>query len=102
MEGHDQHTERIAIENLAVGLPGLKRVMICASSSDNEFADPAGRIGSSGGVLGREPLIIVVVADEDDIGAGLVQALPERFIRPITPVRPWRGTRMMAAGKGDS
>ena len=88
MQCQYQHTERIAIENLAVGLPGLKRVMICASSSDNEFADPAGRIGSSGGVLGREPLIIVVVADEDDIGAGLVQALPERVIRPITPVRP--------------
>src|SRR5438093_9209001 len=100
MEGHDQHTERIAIENLAVGLPGLKRVMICASSSDNEFADPAGRIGGCSGVLRREPFVVVVVADEDDIGAGLVEVPPKRVILPITPVRPWRETPLLPVGKG--
>src|SRR2546422_2368048 len=88
MQSHHQHAECAAVEDFAVRLPGFQRVMIRSSSADDELADPAGRIGGCSGVLRREPFVVVVVADEDDIGARLVEVPPESVIRPITPVRP--------------
>jgi len=88
MKGHHQHAERTAVKDLAIGPPGLKRVMIHSSGANYELTDAAGGVGGSCRVLRRKPLVIMVVAHEHDIGAGLVEVPPESVIGAIAAVRP--------------
>ena len=49
-----------------------------AAGADDELADAAVAILPAAGVLRREALVVVVVAVDDDVGAGRVEGLPER------------------------
>ena len=54
---------------------------------------PVGR--PRGRVLWREALVVVVVADEDQVGAGLVEGVPKVVIRRIVAVLAGREARVV-------
>jgi hypothetical protein len=47
-----------------------------AAGADHELAD-AGRTGNAAMVLRREPLIVVIVARQHDVGTGCLEGPPE-------------------------
>ena len=47
---------------------------------------PAVRVAVAVRVLRREPLVVVVVAVQDEVGAGVVQDVPERRDRRVVAV----------------
>src|SRR4051794_8327041 len=71
-----QDTVRGVAAYLAVRCHPLELVDAAAAGADDELADPALRIHFPFVILRRKSLVIVIVAAEDDIGAGLVQQVP--------------------------
>src|SRR3954452_6299211 len=59
-----------------------------AASPDHELADPARPILVAIGVLWRETFVVVVVAVDDEVGARVVERLPERVDRAIVAMEP--------------
>jgi hypothetical protein len=65
---------------LAVGLERrLEAVRAGASGPEGELADPEDGVGLLLGVLGGETLVDVLVPVEDQVGAVLVQGVPQRL-----------------------
>src|SRR5206468_12975752 len=54
-------------------------VVTHAAGAGDDLADAARRVERAGGGLGREALVVVLVVRDDDIGAGIVQRLPQRL-----------------------
>jgi hypothetical protein len=63
-----------------------------AAGADDDLADAPGRVGSGVGSLGGEALVVVVVADQDDVGPGLVQG-------PACPCCPSPARRQRLPGR---
>ena len=74
-----EHPEGVAVGDLAVGDRGPDRVVAAAAGPDDELAKAGGGVERSRGGLGSEALVVVVVRVEDDVGAGLVERLPQRL-----------------------
>ena len=62
------------------------RAMILSAGSDNEFPNPTLRIRSSTGILWRKPLVVVVVAIQNQLRVEVIQRLPECSDFQIIPV----------------
>src|SRR3954453_3957659 len=73
--------ERESIAHLAVGDWCAERVVILAARADNELANAARGVGYAGGILRRETLIIMGVAVDHQLGASIIQRLPDRLHR---------------------
>jgi hypothetical protein len=63
---------------LAVRSDRPERAQLRSARPDHDLPDSVNRVGGAVGPLGREALVVVVVADEDQLGAVLVERLPER------------------------
>src|SRR5919201_438525 len=84
--------------------PALPRVfsegaVILPACTDHELPDPFHRIGQSIRVLGREALVIVVVAVQNDVRAGCIEVLPERVVLRVVSVLSRAETRLVPVRK---
>src|SRR5581483_7069114 len=66
------------VADLAVRLDVADFVVVVAAGADDELADAPRGVGVAVRVLGGEPFVDVLVAGEDDLGAGVVERGPER------------------------
>src|SRR5215213_11705433 len=71
-----QYAPRVAVADLAVGLSGTEPVQPAAAGADHELANAVDGIRQSGGILGREALVLVVVTVDDDVRSRGVERLP--------------------------
>src|SRR6266849_1992033 len=97
-----QHAVIGAIEDLAVRqrCPFIV-VMALAACADHELPNPSSRIGRARGRLRRKALIVVLVPGDHDLGAGVVQRLPQRLRRRQAAVLRSRAEpRMVPVGDG--
>jgi hypothetical protein len=78
VKGQLQDPERLRISDLGVGDRSLEATQALAAGPDHELTDAAAGIAVAIRVLERETLIVVVVPDDDDIRADLVEQVPER------------------------
>src|SRR3954464_14474603 len=65
------------------------------ASPDHELADPARPILVAIGVLWREPFVVVVVAVDDEVGARVVESLPEWLDRAIVAMESGTEARVV-------
>ena len=79
MQRQLENAPRAVVADLAVRQRCPERIAVArAARSSNELADPV-RIGNAGGALLPEPLVVVLVAVQDDICVSVVEVLPERL-----------------------
>src|SRR5438270_9576060 len=78
MKAELQYAEGVGVAHLAVGLGSLEPVVALPAGPDDDLADAASGIGLAPRSLGGEPLVDVSVGRENDIGAVLVEGVPER------------------------
>ena len=79
-----QDAERVVVAHLAVGLRVAERVVAAAAGADDELADAvrgSARPPASAARSARS----VVVAGQDQVGAGVVERLPERLLPASLP-----------------
>lgn len=70
--------------------------MTPSARPDDELADTAPAIGFAGRVLRREPLVVMLVARQRDIGIEVVERLPDRlgsFVTAMGDARAEAGWR---------
>ncbi len=73
---------------------------ICAACANNKLADPPPGVGGTARVLWSESLIFVFMAVEHDVGTVIVEGLPERLHRGLTPVHcPGTEARLVPIGQ---
>src|SRR4051794_7473916 len=95
MERQLQDAERRGIPDCAVGDDAREGPEVVAARSDDELPDSR-RIRDAARVLRREPLVVVVVAVEDDVGARGVEVAPERVDRRVAAMfGPRRKARLV-------
>ena len=79
----------------------LKRLVAAATGPDRELPQAEDGVGVAGGVLEAEPFVDVVAADEDGLGAVVVERLPERLVDRVGPVDRGRAeARVVPEGHG--
>src|SRR6185437_6980934 len=74
-QGELENAERVRVEDLTVRSLGNEALMLLSSGAHDELAD-AIRHRLLIGVLRSEPLVIVVVPIQDDVGVGVVKVEP--------------------------
>ena len=95
-----EHAVAGVVAHLAVGLRARERVQPGAAGAGDELADSAGGISLAGWVLRREPLVLVVVPVDHEVGAGGVEVAPERADRRVVRVHgPGREARLVPVGE---
>src|SRR5215475_10423259 len=67
-------------------MSSAKRTMIFSAGADDKFANSIRHVGLAVGSLRSEAFVIVIVAANDDVGAGVVERLPEWFERKVVAV----------------
>src|SRR5688572_21923149 len=98
MEDQAEDAERRGVAYLAVRPGRSERAEATTARTDDELAQPEDGIDRTVRGLGREALVVVVVANEDDVGAVLVQGTPEgtdELEIGFSGVRPRREERMV-------
>src|SRR4029453_13887938 len=85
-----QHPVGVADAHLAVGFGGGEAQQVGAAGADHELADPL-PAGRGPGGLTSEPLIAVLMAAQDHVGAGLIEVVPEAPERAPAPLMGPRG-----------
>src|SRR3954447_21599937 len=76
VQGQRQHAERVGVVDLAVRFDRTQAIVTPAAGAHHELTNAA-RISIAGGVLWREALVVVIVADESDIDSAVVGGLVE-------------------------
>jgi hypothetical protein len=71
LEGEAQHPERAGPSDPAVGCDRPEREPWRAAGADHELAQAVDRVGPAKRVLEAEPLVVVVMAVEDQLGPAL-------------------------------
>ena len=82
-----QDPEARVAADLAVGLDGAELAQACPAGADHELPDALHRVRPAIGVLRSKALVVVVVAVEDDLGAGPVQGIPDG-VEPLVVAVP--------------
>src|SRR6267154_1708209 len=91
MQREFQHAEGIGVVCFAVGLHCCEEsVRVLAAASYNEFANAVFGIRLSVRVLRCKALVIVIMAIDHNVGAGVVQNVPKRLNLGIGAVRQAR------------
>ncbi len=72
-----QHAEGVVVPDFARGVHREERVVAEAAGADDELAEAPRVVADARGIDGREPLVEVVVAREDEVCPGVVQSLPQ-------------------------
>src|SRR5439155_15992506 len=100
MQRQLEDPEARVVSDLAVGDRGGEGVVACPAGADDEFADPL-RVGDTAWVLGRKPLVFMVMSNEHEVRPSRVEVLPERIERGVTPMLSARGeARLVPVGEG--
>jgi hypothetical protein len=73
-----EHAEARVVPDFAVWKRGTHLIEDPASCADHELPDAASTVEHARGVLGREPLVVVVVPDEEKVRAVVVEGAVER------------------------
>lgn len=79
MQRQLEHAVGIAISDLRVGQHSSKCVMARASCAYHKLADAVHRIEVTVGVLWRKALVIVLVTGKHNVGAKIIERLPDRL-----------------------
>src|SRR4029077_14805874 len=95
MEVEPDDPERPRRSKLAVRPADHERTQFGAARAHDEFPDPARAVLVPCRVLWREPLVVVVVAVDDEVRAGRVQGTPERLDRAGIAVESGTESRVM-------
>src|SRR5204863_9783065 len=90
---------RTGIALLTVGLTAAKRVMALPARPDDELANATGVVALAVRGLRRKPLVVVIVAHQDDIGAGRLERLPDRGHRRCVAVLAGTEPRVVPVGE---
>ncbi len=99
-EGQLDHTESVAVSNLAVGNGCLEGAQALAACPHYELSNAKRRIRSAVGILRREAFVIVVVTIDNDLRPGLIKGLPDRLHLVVVSVPSGGEQRMMPVGQG--
>ena len=86
MQDEPDHAEGARDADLAVGGDRREVAQHRAAGPDDELADAGGLVLAAGRILRPEPLVIVVVAVDDDVRPGPVERVPERPDRGVVAV----------------
>src|SRR5436190_1414472 len=82
-----EDTPRAVVADLTVRNGRSERVAVAhAAGASDDLTDPV-RVGAAARVLPREPLVVVLVAVEDDLCMSSVEVLPDRVPIRVAPVR---------------
>src|SRR3990172_8533862 len=90
-----QDSERRPLAYLAVRGAAGEGVEALPTRADDELANAPGRIGDPVRVLRGKTLVVVVVADDDEIGLRCLKRLPELPVRRRAAVRAGAEARMV-------
>src|SRR5690348_13143920 len=86
VQGQLQHSRRGVVACFAVGERRAEVVQACSSGTDDELPDAPLEVRDSGGGLKREALVHVVMPGDHDIGAVVVERLPQGLRLFLTAV----------------
>ncbi len=89
LQGQQQHAVGVAAAHLTVGRYGGRRVEVLPAGPDDELPDPGGARPCVH-VLRGESLVVVLMPGQQDVGAGVLERLPQR---------PHLAARALAAGE---
>src|SRR3990170_261902 len=95
-----EDAERIGVADVAVGLDGAEPAEARPAGADDEFADAGHRVRVAVPILGSKPLIVVVVAAQDNLRADIIESLPDRLHGRGVAVVAGAKPRMMPVGRG--
>src|SRR3954449_13260645 len=73
-----QDAERLVVAPLAAGDRRGRAGAVLAAGPDDELAHAPDRVDRAGGVQRREALVGVLVRGEDEVGAAVVEVVPDR------------------------
>src|SRR5260370_10422156 len=82
-----EDAESVSVAQFTVWLDLTERAMIFSACANDKFADSALCIGEAIGSLRGEPLVVMVVAVDDDVSIGLIERFEEWLNGKIVPVR---------------
>ncbi len=100
MQRQLQDASGVAIPHLAIWLDCREGAQTRAARADDELADAPLWICPTSWILRCEPLVVVVMPIQYDIGTGIIERLPERLRKGLIAVLSGAETRMVPVGEG--
>jgi len=92
---YEEHPVVCPIANLAVRRRPAEKIVALTPRADDEFSYATRRVQLAIRSLGREALIVVIVAAEDDIRSSLVKVIPKCSVPNVGMVSARRKARLM-------